>query len=43
MGIMTLAAGRGSQIKITATGPDAAKAMAALTKLIRNGFGEAAQ
>ncbi len=40
MGIMTLAAGRGSQIAIRATGPDAAKAVASLTLLIRNNFGE---
>lgn len=40
MGIMTLAAGKGSQISIRATGPDAAKAVAGLTKLIRNNFGE---
>lgn len=43
MGIMTLAAGRGSQIKIEAVGPDAARAIAALTKLIHNGFGESAR
>ena len=40
MGIMTLAAGRGSQITIRAKGTDAAKAVAALMKLIRNNFGE---
>jgi phosphocarrier protein len=40
MGIMTLAAGRGSQITIRAAGPDAEKAVASLTKLIRNNFGE---
>ncbi len=40
MGIMTLAAGRGSQISIQATGPDAAKAISSLTKLIRSNFGE---
>lgn len=40
MGIMTLAAGRGSQIIIRATGPDAPKAISELTKLIRNNFGE---
>ena len=40
MGIMTLAAGRGSQITIRAKGEDAAKAIAALTKLIRGNFGE---
>lgn len=40
MGIMTLAAGRGSQITIRAKGPDASKAISALTKLIRGNFGE---
>ena len=40
MGIMTLAAGRGVQISIRANGSDAAKAIAALTKLIRGNFGE---
>lgn len=40
MGIMTLAAGRGCQISIQATGPDAVKAIAGLTKLIRANFGE---
>ena len=40
MGIMTLAAGRGSQITIRSTGPDAAKAISALTQLIRDNFGE---
>ena len=40
MGIMTLAAGRGSQISIRATGPDAVKAISNLTKLIRSNFGE---
>lgn len=40
MGIMTLAAGRGAQITVQATGPDAQKAVSSLTKLIRNNFGE---
>lgn len=40
MGIMTLAAGPGSQIHIRANGPDAGKAVRALTKLIRSDFGE---
>jgi len=40
MGIMTLAAGRGTQITIQATGPDAAEAISSLTKLIRSSFGE---
>lgn len=42
MGIMTLAAGRGSQIKIVATGPDAKEAIRILSELIRDGFGEIA-
>lgn len=40
MGIMTLAAGQGTQITIQVTGPDAAKAITALSKLIRSNFGE---
>jgi len=40
MGILSLAAGRGSQIVIRATGPDASKAVSSLTRLIRNNFGE---
>lgn len=40
MGIMTLAAGRGTQITIRATGSDAPKAIASLAKLIRSHFGE---
>ena len=40
MGIMTLAAGRGSQITIRATGVDALKAIASLAKLVRSNFGE---
>jgi phosphotransferase system HPr (HPr) family protein len=40
MGIMTLAAGRGTQITIRAHGEDAAEAIAGLTKLVRGNFGE---
>jgi len=40
MGIMTLAAGRGSQITIQANGPDSLKAISSLSKLIRSNFGE---
>jgi phosphocarrier protein len=40
MGIMMLAAGRGSQITIRATGPDALKAITSLTQLIQSNFGE---
>ena len=40
MGIMTLAASPGSQIHLRVSGPDAAKAVSALTKLVRTNFGE---
>lgn len=40
MGIMTLAAGRGSEITIRADGPDADEALTGLTKLVRTNFGE---
>lgn len=40
MGIMTLAAEAGSSIVVRASGPDAAKAMDALTKLFEGNFGE---
>ena len=40
MGIMTLAVERGSQIRIRATGLDAAEAISSLTQLIRSDFGE---
>ena len=40
MGLMMLAAGRGSMIEITVTGTDAAEAMAAVRKLIANKFDE---
>ncbi len=40
MGIMTLAAGPGSEIHLRASGLDAGKAVRALTKLIRTNFGE---
>lgn len=40
MGIMTLAAGPGSQIHIRAAGSDARKAIGELAKLIRSNFGE---
>lgn len=42
MGIMTLAVGAGTSVTIRAEGIDAAKAMAELTKLIANNFGEEA-
>ena len=40
MGIMTLAAGKGQEITITADGNDAEKAVNALEKLLKDKFGE---
>ena len=40
MGIMTLAAEKGSLITVRATGKDAAAALEALAKLIESNFGE---
>ena len=40
MGVMMLAAGRGSTVTIEANGADADAALAALTKLIADCFGE---
>jgi phosphocarrier protein len=40
MGVMMLAAGKGSTVKIVAEGADADAALAALTKLIAERFGE---
>ena len=40
MGLMMLAAGPGSDIDITANGPDAEAALSALAALIENEFGE---
>jgi len=40
MGIMMLAAAKGSTIRLRVEGADAAEAMSALGELIRNGFGE---
>ena len=40
MGVMMLAAGKGSTVKIEAQGADADAALAALTKLIADRFGE---
>ena len=40
MGVMMLAAGRGSTVRIEADGPDAGAALAALTHLIAEKFGE---
>jgi phosphocarrier protein HPr len=40
MGVMMLAAGKGSSVTIEAEGADAPAALAALTKLIADRFGE---
>ena len=40
MGLMMLAAATGTTIKVEATGSEAGAAIAALTKLVANGFGE---
>lgn len=40
MGVMMLAAGKGSTVRIEADGADAEAALAALTKLIADRFGE---
>jgi len=40
MGVMMLAAGKGSTVKLEAEGADAEAALAALTKLIAERFGE---
>jgi len=40
MGVLTLAAAKGTQVNLSCDGEDAAEAMAALAALIENGFGE---
>jgi phosphocarrier protein len=40
MGVLTLAAAKGSTIKVSCDGEDAEPAMLALAKVIENGFGE---
>ena len=40
MGVMTLAAGQGTAILVTASGPDEEKAVEELCTLISSGFGE---
>ena len=40
MGILLLAAGRGTSLTITAEGDDEEAAVAALTELVESGFGE---
>jgi len=42
MGVMMLAAGRGSVVTVDADGPDADAAIAAIGRLIDSGFGETA-
>jgi len=41
MGILLLAASRGTTITVTADGPDEATAVDALAELVESGFGEA--
>jgi len=40
MGLLLLAAGRGSVVRISADGPDERDAVAALAALVESGFGE---
>lgn len=40
MGILTLGAGRGTSITVSASGPEAAEAVEALAALVANRFGE---
>ena len=40
MGLMMLAAGRGAEIEIRASGPEAGPALGALASLVEGGFGE---
>jgi phosphocarrier protein len=40
MGVLTLAAARGSEITVSCEGADAEPALATLAKLIESGFGE---
>lgn len=40
MGLMMLAASQGAEISVAATGPEAAAALAALTTLVNDKFGE---
>ncbi len=43
MGVMMLAAARGSTLLVETDGPDEAEALAAMKKLIGSGFGEETQ
>jgi phosphocarrier protein HPr len=40
MGVLTLAAGKGSTVMVTCEGEDAPAALAALAKVFESGFGE---
>jgi len=40
MGILMLAAPKGSQIEISVSGPDMEEAFSAIAQLVENGFGE---
>jgi phosphocarrier protein len=40
MGVLTLAAAKGSTVVVTCEGPDAADAMAAIARVFESGFGE---
>jgi phosphocarrier protein HPr len=40
LGILLLAASRGSSVEVTVEGPDEREAMAALRELVEGGFGE---
>jgi phosphocarrier protein len=40
MGVLTLAAAKGSSVLVTCEGEDADAAMGAISKMIENGFGE---
>ena len=40
MGLMMLAAGPGSELTLSATGPDAANGLAAIAELVQRGFDE---
>jgi phosphocarrier protein len=42
MGVLLLAAARGSTLTITASGPDEERAVEALVRLVESGFGETA-
>jgi len=41
MGVLLLAASRGTEVTISADGPDEAEALEALCELVESGFGEA--